>query len=107
MIQLATRTPRVISSTFEMPSARTGGALGGQSGEIYNVSSEAAVCIADLLAMLSRITGHAPRIEPSQARIRYDERAIVVGDSVKLRTVTPWTPDIDLEQSVRDMLVSV
>jgi GDP-4-dehydro-6-deoxy-D-mannose reductase len=81
-------------------------ALDGQIGEIYNVSSGAAVRIADLLTLLSRITGHTPRIETDPARIRPDDTSVVVGDSVKLRSATPWRPDIDLERSVRDMLGS-
>ena len=67
-------------------------ALSGRIGEIYNVCSGAAVRITDLLTLLSRITGHTPRIETDYARIRPDDASVVVGDSVKLRSATRWRP---------------
>jgi GDP-4-dehydro-6-deoxy-D-mannose reductase len=76
----------------------------GQIGDIYNVSSEASFPIVDLLAMFSRITGHTPRIERDPARIRTDDREVIVGNSAKLRSATGWLPSISVEQSVRDMV---
>lgn len=81
-------------------------AQNGQVGEIYNVSSETSVRIADLLMLLSRITGHAPRLETDAARIRPDDTPVVVGDSAKIRSATAWRPEIGLERSVRDMLAA-
>ena len=82
-------------------------ALHGQIGAIYNVSSQTSVPIDDLLVMLSRITGHAPRIEADETRIRSDDLPVVVGDSAKLRSETVWQPEVELEQSLRDMLATV
>jgi GDP-4-dehydro-6-deoxy-D-mannose reductase len=79
-------------------------ALDGQIGEIYNVSSENAVRIADLLTILCQITGNAPCIETDDDRRRPEDPLLVVGDSTKLRRATAWHREIDLEWSLRDML---
>jgi GDP-4-dehydro-6-deoxy-D-mannose reductase len=79
-------------------------ALDGHIGQIYNVSSQTPVRIADLLTILARLTGHAPYMETDPARLRPGDPPVVVGDSTKLRHATSWLPEIHLERSLREML---
>ncbi|MGH8129597.1 MAG: NAD-dependent epimerase/dehydratase family protein [Steroidobacteraceae bacterium] len=76
----------------------------GKSGGIYNVSSDTAVSVREMLDTLGRVSGHAPRIRIDPSRVRVNDPVSVYGDSTRLREVTQWLPTISLEQSLRDML---
>jgi GDP-4-dehydro-6-deoxy-D-mannose reductase len=76
----------------------------GKSGGIYNVSSDTPVSVREVLDMLSRVSGHSPRIRIDPSRVRANDPASVYGDSTRLREATQWVPTISLEQSLRDML---
>jgi GDP-4-dehydro-6-deoxy-D-mannose reductase len=76
----------------------------GKSGGIYNVSSDNPVSVREMLDMLSRVSGHSPRIRIDPSRVRVNDPASVYGDSTRLREATRWVPTISLEQSLRDML---
>jgi GDP-4-dehydro-6-deoxy-D-mannose reductase len=79
----------------------------GKSGGIYNVSSDTPVSVREILDMLSRVSGHSPRIRIDPSRVRVNDPASVYGDSTRLREATRWVPTISLEQSLRDMLAQV
>jgi len=76
----------------------------GKSGRIYNVSSDIPVSVREMLDMLSRVSGHSPRIRIDPSRVRASDPVSVFGDSSRLREATRWVPTISLEQSLRDML---
>ncbi len=76
----------------------------GESGRIYNVSSDIPVSVREMLDMLSRVSGHSPRIRIDPSRVRASDPVSVFGDSSRLREATHWVPTISLEQSLRDML---
>jgi len=76
----------------------------GESGGIYNVSSDHPVSVQEMLDILSRVSGHSPRIRIDPSRVRANDPASVYGDSTRLREATRWVPTISLEQSLRDML---
>ncbi len=83
--------------------ARTFNLIGPGLG-IYNVSSDNPVSVREMLDMLSRVSGHSPRIRIDPSRVRVNDPASVYGDSTRLREATRWVPTISLEQSLRDML---
>lgn len=74
----------------------------GESGEIYNVCSGAAVTIRDVLGELIRIARVPVEVREDPARMRGADVPLSVGDSTKLRGRTGWQPQIPLARSLRD-----
>jgi GDP-4-dehydro-6-deoxy-D-mannose reductase len=75
----------------------------GESGEIYNVCSGAAVTIRDILGELIRIARVAVEVREDPARMRSADVPLSVGDPAKLRARTGWQPQIPLARSLRDI----
>jgi len=63
--------------------------------------------VREMLELLSRVSGHSPRIRIDPSRVRANDPASVYGDSTRLREATRWVPTISLEQSLSDMLAQV
>ncbi|MFO1463181.1 MAG: GDP-mannose 4,6-dehydratase [bacterium] len=76
----------------------------GQNGEAYNVCSGNERKIGDLLKKLLKIEGVDPKITQVPVRMRASEQCRAVGSSEKLQRQTGWLPEIELEQSLRDIL---
>lgn len=78
-------------------------ARGGERGEIYNVCSEVAVTIRDVLRELILIARVPVEVREDPARMRASDMPLSVGSSAKLRARTGWTPQIPLVRSLRDV----
>jgi GDP-4-dehydro-6-deoxy-D-mannose reductase len=78
-------------------------ALHGESGEIYNVCSGAAVTIRDVLRELIGIARVAVEVREDPGRMRAADIPLSVGSPDKLQARTGWKPEIPLLQSLRDI----
>ncbi|ANY65371.1 hypothetical protein BBD42_01960 [Paenibacillus sp. BIHB 4019] len=77
----------------------------GENGEAYNVSSNKPVFISELLNMLlSTSSLKDPIIEIEAVRLRVKDVAIKAGDNTKLRLHTGWKPEIQLLETMKDLL---
>jgi GDP-4-dehydro-6-deoxy-D-mannose reductase len=78
--------------------------LEGRSGEIYNVCSGKEVSIRRVLEQLISLAGVHADIKQDGARFRPAEQRRVYGSCDKLAADTGWAPEINLEQSLVDIL---
>jgi GDP-4-dehydro-6-deoxy-D-mannose reductase len=70
--------------------------------DIYNVASGHGISLRLLLDTLLEIAGVAPRIEPDPERMRPTDW--VVGDSSRLRAATGWQPQVELRETLSELL---
>ena len=70
----------------------------------YNVASERAVTVRDLVGMARGLTEITIRHEVDPARVRDHDVPEVRGSAGKLRDATGWRPEIPLERTVADAL---
>lgn len=77
-----------------------------QSGEIYNICSEKAYSIKEVLdKLLSLSTVKDIKIEQDPARMRPSDVPLLSGDCTKFKQATGWKVEIDyLNQTLEDML---
>lgn len=76
----------------------------GDAGEVYNVSSGAAVAISDVLELLRELADVEARVEAEPARRVPWDVPVHRGDSTRLRQDLGWEPAIDLRDSLADLL---
>jgi GDP-4-dehydro-6-deoxy-D-mannose reductase len=76
----------------------------GKSGEVYNVSSGTAVPVSRILELLLELGGVAVSVESESARRVPWDVPVHCGSSVKLQLKTGWTPELELKQSLDDLL---
>lgn len=76
----------------------------GESGEVYNVCSGRAVAVQEVADHLVGLAERPLRLELDPSRLRPVEVPVHCGDNTKLRDATGWSPEIPLEQSLRDVL---
>lgn len=76
----------------------------GEPGEVYNVGSEQAHSIREMLETLLAMSKVAITVKQDPERLRPTETPVVVSDCTKLRERTGWRPRISFEQSLRDVL---
>jgi GDP-4-dehydro-6-deoxy-D-mannose reductase len=69
--------------------------------DVYNVASERASSIRDVLEGLANIAGITPEVEVDTERWR--ETDWLVGDAARLRRVTGWQPRIALDAILREL----
>lgn len=76
----------------------------GVPGEIYNVSSGAAIGLEEVVLRLCALARWRPILEVSAADVRPDAVPYLVGDPAKLRALTGWAPAHSMDQTLRDVL---
>ena len=76
----------------------------GRPGRHYNICSGTAYRIVDLLDALVGMAHAGIRVEPDPARLRPSDNPIILGDHTRLTADTGWTPEIPIEQTLRDLL---
>lgn len=76
----------------------------GEDGRVYNVCSGRAISIRGLVdKMLSHArVPIAIRVDP--ARYRPNDVPLLLGDPTRLQTELGWLPEIDLDQTIEDLL---
>ena len=76
----------------------------GIAGEVYNISSQSAKSIQEVLNVLLSLTDRRIKIMKDLARFRPNDIPVLIGDSSKLRKITGWKPEIPLEKTLKDLL---
>ena len=76
----------------------------GRSGEVYNVCSGRGIALADILSMMARKLNVKCETVTDMKLVRPQENMIITGSNQKLTLETGWTPEIDLETSIGDIL---
>jgi GDP-4-dehydro-6-deoxy-D-mannose reductase len=74
---------------------------------VVNVATGRSVSIRAVLSILCRLAGvkAEPVVDP--ALVRPDDPPEIVGDASRLRALTGWEPQIDLERTLADLLASI
>ncbi|HOG48108.1 MAG TPA: GDP-mannose 4,6-dehydratase [Anaerolineae bacterium] len=76
----------------------------GEPGEVYNVGSERAYSIQEVLEVLLGLSRLPLQVEPDPARLRPSDVPELVSDCTKLRERTGWRPNHTLNETLRDVL---
>jgi GDP-4-dehydro-6-deoxy-D-mannose reductase len=76
----------------------------GVSGEAYNVCSGIGRTTREILDTLIRLSRLSPEVLVHPERQRRADVPLLVGSAAKLRAATGWTPMIEWEQTLRDLL---
>jgi GDP-4-dehydro-6-deoxy-D-mannose reductase len=79
-------------------------ALRGSPGEVYNVCSGTGVAIRSLLDRLLDMTDREIAVRQDPARMRGADIPVQVGDPTKFRETTGWQPEIEIGQTLADLL---
>jgi GDP-4-dehydro-6-deoxy-D-mannose reductase len=75
----------------------------GTAGEAYNVCSETAIAMRELLGELIRIARVPVEVREDPARLRLSDVPVLYGSNEKLRAATGWSPQIPLRRSLQDV----
>lgn len=78
--------------------------LEGEPGEAYNVCSGKDVAVSELADRLVDMALRPMRLEEDKTLQREVDVPVLRGDFTKLHKATDWEPEIDLEQTLRDIL---
>ena len=73
-------------------------------GEVYNICSEKAYKIREVLDILLSLSTHKIKIKQDTRRLRPSDVEILVGTSEKFRKQTGWKPRIPFEKTLEDIL---
>lgn len=76
----------------------------GENSEIYNISSGTELSIRWLLDKLIEIADIEVQVEQDSARMRVSDQRRMAGSYDKLHRDTGWSPEIPIEQTLRDTL---
>ncbi len=76
----------------------------GRPGETYNVGSGRALVIRELLRLLLSMARKEIRVETDPAKFRPVDLPVMEADIRKLQADTGWTPQIPLEQTLKETL---
>ena len=76
----------------------------GEPGEVYNLGSEQARLVRELLEKLMAMSKVPITIEQDPERLRPTDVPVMVSDCTKLREQTGWRPRISFEQSLQGVL---
>lgn len=79
-------------------------ALKGRSGETYNVGSGNAVSIQSVLDKIIDLSGADIRVETDKAKFRPVDVPFIEADITKLVKDTDWRPQIDMTESLRQII---
>jgi len=75
-----------------------------EPGDVYNICSSKGYKIQDLLDMLIKLGDYNIEIVYDKERMRPIDLPIIVGDNAKFSKATSWSPQIDIEHTLQDLL---
>lgn len=76
----------------------------GAPGEAYNVCSGRSVAVRDIVARIIEISGTGLRLREDPELLRPVEVPVLRGSNERLRSATGWSPEISLDDTLRDSL---
>ena len=78
----------------------------GTPGEVYNIASGRPVTLDEIHTRLEQLLDITPppKREVDASQVRREARPYLVGDAMKLRAATGWTPRRSLDDILRDVL---
>jgi GDP-4-dehydro-6-deoxy-D-mannose reductase len=76
----------------------------GEAGEVYNLGSEQARSVREMLETLIAMANIPITVEQDPERLRPTDVPVIVGDCTKIRQQTGWRTTIPFEDSLRDVL---
>lgn len=76
----------------------------GKPGEVYNVCSGKAQVIRDIVTTLIDLSTADPELRQDPSKMRPSDTPVVIGDNSKLLALGGWEPEIDIRQSLGDVL---
>ncbi|MBM3282926.1 GDP-mannose 4,6-dehydratase [Candidatus Gottesmanbacteria bacterium] len=76
----------------------------GKSGEVYNICSEKAIKVGDMLNMLLSYSRKKVKIRRDISRLRPSDVPILLGNCSKFKKLTGWKPEIPFAQTMKDLL---
>jgi GDP-4-dehydro-6-deoxy-D-mannose reductase len=76
----------------------------GEPGEVYNLGSERAHSIGELLDGLLSMASVSLKVEQDPARLRPADVPVMISDCSRLRARTGWRTTISFEKSLQDVL---
>ena len=76
----------------------------GKCGDVYNVSSKYIYQMKEIVSMIENQIDHKFDIKVDKSLIRPTDEKIIVGDITKLQRDTGWKQNINMEQTISDML---
>lgn len=97
-------TQRALIDVRDMVSALRTLSHKGHAGTAYNICSEKAVFMKDVLQSFFHIIGRELPYTVDPRLLRPSDEPIILGSSARLREHTGWSPRIPLEQTIRDVL---
>lgn len=78
--------------------------LRGKPGEVYNICSEKAISIKEMLEILLSYSLIKPKIKRDPSRLRPSDVPILLGDCSRFRKLTSWKPEIPFTKTMLDLL---
>lgn len=76
----------------------------GEIGEVYNICSERAIQIKELLNNLLELSLKKIKVIKNPKRMRISDASILQGDSSKFKNATGWRLEIPFEKTMEDLL---
>ncbi len=76
----------------------------GKRGEIYNVCSGRAVVLKDILNLLLSFSSKEIEVKVDPKRMRKADIPLLLGNNEKIRNELSWTPEISLNQTLKELL---
>jgi GDP-4-dehydro-6-deoxy-D-mannose reductase len=74
------------------------------AGEAYNIASDRAIAVGEMLAILLSFSSQKIEIRVDPSRLRPSDVRLLWGNSSKFRAVTGWEPTIPFEKTMEDLL---
>ncbi|MBU3714010.1 MAG: NAD-dependent epimerase/dehydratase family protein [Ferruginibacter sp.] len=76
----------------------------GVSGEIYNICSGNGISIKDVLEKMRKLIGIEITIEENKKLFRKNDNPVIIGNADKIKNSLKWAPNIDIDQSLTDII---
>lgn len=76
----------------------------GRPGKVYNVCSERAYTIAEILHRLVALSGVRVEIQTDATRLRPNDVPLLLGDATRIREDVGWAPMIPIDRTLADLL---
>ncbi len=79
--------------------------LNGKSGEVYNICSGKGVVLKDLISIIANQVGVSVLTKINNDFVRPRDNHVIVGSFEKIKTELGWCPEINLCDTIHDILV--